>query len=85
MEFLRNSKSRAVRAAVMEMVQAIAEHWPADVLRKCSGKIKELTDIGIADAGPNARDATREALTLLNKKLPDVTTFAYFQLKLLFS
>lgn len=57
----------------MEMVKVCAEHWPVDILRKCAPKIRELTDIGIVDAGPNAREATRDALTALNKKLPDVT------------
>jgi hypothetical protein len=73
LEFMRNSKSRFIRGAVMEMVQTIAEYWPVDVLKKYSAKIRELTDLGLADAGPAARDAAREALTLLHKKMPDVS------------
>lgn len=56
----------------MEMLKVTADNWPTDVLRKCSGKIRELIDIGIMDAGPGAREATKEALTTLNKKMPDV-------------
>jgi hypothetical protein len=72
LDMIKNSKSRFVRGAVMEMVKVCADNWPVDVLRKCSTKIRELTDIGVADAGPSAREASREALISLNKKLPDV-------------
>jgi stage V sporulation protein SpoVS len=75
---MKNSKSRFVRGAVMEMVKVCADNWPADVLRKCAAKIRELTDIGITDAGPSARDATREALAALNKKLPDASFHSLF-------
>jgi hypothetical protein len=80
-ELQRNSKSRVVRGAVMEMVHLIADKWPVDMLRKCSGKIRELTDVGIVDAGPNAREATKEALIILNKKMPDVNNFDIFNIK----
>jgi hypothetical protein len=60
------------------MVQVIVDNWPVDSLRKCSGKIRELVDIGVADAGPSAREAARESLNILSKKMPDVITFLIF-------
>ncbi|KAI6234988.1 CLIP-associating protein [Aphelenchoides besseyi] len=71
LEFMKTSKSRFVRGAVMELVREIAESWTADVLKKNANKIRELTDLGIVDAGPPAREATRDALTILSKKIPD--------------
>ncbi|KAI6239042.1 CLIP-associating protein 2 [Aphelenchoides fujianensis] len=70
-DFMKH-KARQIRGAVMELVRDISESWPVDVLKKNATKIRELVDMGIADAGPSAREASRDALTILSKKMPDV-------------
>ena len=61
-----------MRGAVMELMRQCAENWPEEALRKSAQKIRELTDAGNSDAGPAAREATRDSLSILSRKVPDL-------------